>query len=298
MASNEAAGATQSIVVSRARLSALTAAAMVAFAANSVLCRLALKSTRIDPATFTSIRLVSGALMLALIMLARKDGLRGKGNWFSAAALFAYAAAFAFAYIGLSAGAGALLLFTAVQTTMLLHALRRGERLAALQWFGFAVSLSGLVALLLPGITAPPLTSAVLMLGAGIAWGIYSIRGRGCADPAGETAANFARSLPMTATLSALLLLFKSCTFDGIGALYAVLSGAMASGLGYAIWYSALRGLSGTSAAVVQLSVPVLAALGGVAFLGEAITLRLVLTSIAILGGIGMVVVRRQPART
>jgi drug/metabolite transporter (DMT)-like permease len=274
------------------RLWVLTIAAMVAFAANSVLCRLALKSTRIDPASFTSIRLMSGALALMLIMLARKSALQGKGSWFSAAALFAYAAAFSFAYIRLSAGAGALLLFTAVQSTMLLYALWRGERLGALQWFGFVLSLSGLVALLLPGITAPPMTSAALMLSAGIAWGIYSIRGRGCADPTGETATNFSRALPLSLALSAAC--YGRVTIDTPGALYAVVSGALASGVGYAIWYSALRGLSGTRAAVVQLSVPAIAALSGVVFLGESLTARLVLASAAILGGIGLVVATRS----
>jgi drug/metabolite transporter (DMT)-like permease len=273
------------------RVFALTALAMIAFAANSVLCRLALRNTGIDPATFTSIRLVAGALTLALIMLLRGGAVTRHGNWFSGAALFAYAAAFSFAYIGLSAGTGALLLFTAVQTTMVLHALWRGERLRALQWFGFALSLCGLLALLLPGVTAPPASSAILMLVAGFAWGIYSIRGRGCADPAGETAANFLRSVPMALALSALF--YSRFAFDSLGAIYALLSGAIASGLGYTVWYAALRSLSGTGAAAVQLSVPVIAAIGGIVLLGEMLTLRLLLASIAILGGIAMVVVRR-----
>jgi drug/metabolite transporter (DMT)-like permease len=271
---------------------ALTAVAMVAFAANSVLCRLALKNTGIDPATFTGIRLIAGTLTLMLIVLLRTGAVSRAGNWFSAAALFAYAAAFSFAYIGLSAATGALLLFTAVQTTMVLYALWRGERLHALQWCGFALSLCGLLALLLPGVTAPPPSSAVLMLVAGFAWGIYSIRGRGCADPAGETAANFARSVPMTLALSAAC--YSRFAFDSLGAVYALLSGAIASGLGYAVWYSALRSLSGTSAAAVQLSVPVIAAIGGVLLLGEMLSLRLLLASLAILGGIGMVVARRR----
>jgi drug/metabolite transporter (DMT)-like permease len=205
--------------------------------------------------------------------------------------LFAYAAAFSFAYIGLSAGTGALLLFTAVQTTMVLYALWRGERLHALQWFGFVLSLAGLLALLLPGVTAPPASSAALMLGAGFAWGVYSIRGRGCVDPAGATASNFMRSVPMTLLLSAAC--YRYFAFDMLGAIYALLSGAIASGLGYAVWYTALRGLSGTSAAAVQLSVPAIAAIGGVMLLGESLTLRLVLASVAILGGIGLVVVQR-----
>ena len=274
------------------RVCTLTAVAMFAFAANSVLCRLALRNTGIDPATFTSIRLVAGALTLVLIVMLRTGAAPLRGNWFSAAALFAYAAAFSFAYIGLSAGTGALLLFTAVQTTMVLYALWRGERLQALQWCGFALSLSGLLVLFLPGLTAPPPGSAALMLAAGLAWGVYSIRGRGCADPAGETAANFARSVPMTLVLSALC--HARFAFDSLGAIYALLSGAIASGLGYAVWYSALRSLSGTSAAAVQLSVPVIAAIGGIAMLGESLSLRLLLASVAILGGIGMVVMSRR----
>jgi len=265
---------------------------MIAFAANSVLCRLALKNTAIDAATFTSMRLASGALVLALIALARTHALPRAGSWRSAAALFVYAAAFSFAYVGLSAGTGALLLFGAVQTTMVAHALWRGERLHAVQWFGFVLSMSGLVVLLLPGLAAPPLLRAALMLGAGLAWGVYSIRGRGCADPAGETAANFARTLPLAAALSAAF--HADAKFDSVGALYAVLSGAVASGLGYVLWYAALRGLSGTAAAAVQLSVPALAAFGGVVLLGETVTLRLLLASAAILGGIGLVVVRRR----
>jgi drug/metabolite transporter (DMT)-like permease len=278
----------------RLRVFALTTIAMGAFAANSVLCRRALATTTIDAATFTSVRLASGALMLALIMLLRRNPLRQHGNWFSAAALFAYAAGFSFAYLALSTGTGALLLFTAVQTTMIGHALWRGERLRASQWFGLLLSITGLVVLLLPGITAPPLFYAALMLLAGGAWGVYSIRGRGCADAAGETAANFVRAVPLTLALSAVF--YSHMHFDAAGAVYAVLSGALASGLGYTIWYSALRGLSGTSAAAVQLSVPVLAALGGIVWLGEAPTLRLAFASAAILGGIALVVlVRARP---
>ena len=275
------------------RLAALTTTAMIAFAANSVLCRLALKNTAIDPATFTSIRLISGATMLGLITLLHQRALPRQGNWISAGALFAYAAAFSFAYIGLPAGTGALLLFTAVQSTMITHALARGERLRPWQWIGFLLSLSGLIALLAPGLAAPPPTSAALMLAAGIAWGIYSIRGRSLANPAGETAGNFVRSMPLTLALSAAL--FEHHSFDRAGALYAVLSGAIASGLGYAIWYSALRDLRAASAAAVQLSVPAIAAVGGVIFLGEAITLRLFVASAAILGGIGLVVANRRP---
>jgi len=272
------------------RLCALTLAAMLAFAANSVLCRLALKTTAIDPATFTGIRIVAGASVLAAFIALRRQPLLAHGNWISASALFAYAAAFSFAYVGLAAGTGALLLFAAVQATMIAYALQRGERLHVRQWLGLLVSMIGLVVLLLPGLSAPPPLQAALMLSAGLAWGVYSIRGRGCADPAAETAANFVRAM-----LPALLLsvtCYANASLDRAGAVYAVLSGALTSGLGYVIWYAALSGLSSTSAAVVQLSVPALAAAGGVWFLGESLTLRLLLASSAILGGIALVVVR------
>jgi drug/metabolite transporter (DMT)-like permease len=274
------------------RVASLTVIAMTAFAANSVLCRLALKSTSIDPASFTTIRLMSGALVLSLIAFVRARTLPRQGNWISAAALFVYAAAFSFAYVAMSVGTGALLLFTAVQMTMIAYALWRGERLHGAQWLGFVLSLSGLVALLLPGLNSPPLLQGGLMLGAGIAWGIYSIRGRGCADPGAATSDNFLRAVPMTIALS--LVFLARFNFDWNGVLFALLSGAIASGLGYVIWYAALRDLRATSAAAVQLSVPALAALGGVAFLGEAISWRLLLASAAILGGIGLVVVRRK----
>jgi drug/metabolite transporter (DMT)-like permease len=274
------------------RLFTLTLVAMVAFAANSVLCRLALKNTSIDAASFTTLRLASGALMLAMFVGVRRDTRKLSGNWASTVALFAYAAAFSFAYIELSAGTGALLLFAAVQTTMILYSMWRGERLRTIQWLGLLVSLGGLVVLVLPGIASPPLTSAMLMLAAGIAWGAYSLRGRGCVDPAGETAGNFMRTLPLTLALSAIF--WSHAHFNGLGTLYALLSGAIASGLGYAIWYAALRGLSGTRAAAVQLSVPVIAAIGGIVFLGESISVRLVLACVAILGGIGLVVLERR----
>jgi drug/metabolite transporter (DMT)-like permease len=274
------------------QLFALTVVAMLAFAANSVLCRLALKNTSIDAATFTTLRLVAGAVMLALLVSLRTGKRNLGGNWTSTLALFAYAVTFSFAYIGLSAGTGALLLFAAVQTTMIVDTMLRGERLRPIQWLGFTLSLAGLVVLVLPGISAPPLTSAILMLAAGISWGAYSLRGRGCIDPAGDTAGNFVRCVPLSLAASAIF--WSNVHFDNLGALYAVLSGAIASGLGYVIWYTALRGLSGTKAAVVQLSVPVIAAFGGILFLGESMTLRLILACVAILGGIGLVVLERR----
>lgn len=278
--------------MSPARLIALTSLAMLAFACNSLLCRVALIHTRIDAASFTAIRLLSGALMLGLIVRMR-GGLRsGGGNWASALALFVYAAGFSFAYLSLPASTGALLLFGAVQATMICHGLWSGERLRRLQLAGFALALAGLVGLLAPSLTAPPLFGSLLMLSAGIAWGVYSLRGKGAGDPLQVTAGNFLRAVPIAAILSALML--NAATVDGAGMVYAVLSGALASGIGYAVWYTALPFLKATSAATVQLSVPVIAAVGGIAFLGEALTLRLALASAAILGGIALVVLRNK----
>ncbi len=291
--------------MSPTRLILLTLFAMLSFAGNSVLCRLALRQTAIDAASFTTIRLLSGALMLALLVHFRRPaatvaagapgGKRGiGGNWPSACALFAYAGGFSFAYLSLPTGTGALLLFGAVQATMILAGLWSGERFSARQAGGLALALAGLVAIMLPGLSAPPLGGALLMLSAGIAWGIYSLRGRGVADPAGATAGNFLRAAPLSLLLSAVLLAQQQ--LDRLGMLYAVLSGALASGIGYAVWYAALRGLTATRAASVQLSVPVIAALAGVLFLHEPISLRLLLASVAILGGIALVVFERRPA--
>jgi drug/metabolite transporter (DMT)-like permease len=271
------------------------ALAMVAFAGNSLLCRLALKQTSIDPATFTALRLVSGAVVLALLVHLR-GGRPGKaGDSISAAALFAYAAAFSFAYVSLSAGTGALLLFGAVQLTMVLTALYLGERPSLMQWSGLGFAAAGLVILLLPGVAAPPLLQAVLMLLAGVAWGVYSLRGRGKPDAAAVTAGNFMRAVPMGIAL--LLIASPWLQWDVQGAIYALLSGGVASGLGYAIWYSVLRHLGATQAASVQLSVPAITAVGGVVMLNESLTLRLVIASVAILGGIALVLRGRVVTR-
>jgi drug/metabolite transporter (DMT)-like permease len=274
----------------------LTSLAMIAFAGNSLICRAALQHTAIDAASFTTIRLVSGALMLWLVVRVRRGKYTGGGGWLSALALFAYAAGFSFAYVSLSAATGALLLFGAVQATMIGYGIWAGERLLRLQIVGLVIALAGLTGLLLPGLSAPPLYGSVLMLGAGVAWGLYSLRGKGAGDPATVTASNFLRTVPIAAALSIITL--KVSSLDAAGFVYAVLSGAVASGLGYAIWYTALPALKATSAATVQLSVPVIAALGGVVILGEAITLRLVLASIAILGGIALVFLEKQHAHT
>ena len=278
----------------RSRVVLLTLIALIAFAANSILCRLAFERSDIDAASFTTIRLLSGALMLWLIV-ALRSGARGiGGSWPSAAALFAYAAAFSFAYVSLPTGVGALLLFGAVQATMILAGLRDGERMGGRQITGLVLALGGLGYLMLPGLSAPPLGGSLLMLAAGIAWGVYSLRGRerGTADPIGATAGNFLRAAPLGIGLSAAALPWLQV--DAVGAGYAVLSGALASGAGYAVWYAALRGLAATHAATVQLSVPVIAAAGGALLLDEPVTLRLAFASVAILGGIALVVLGRS----
>ena len=276
------------------RVLALTALTMIAFAGNSLLCRAALGHTHIDAASFTSIRLISGALVLWLIIRLRRANHIGKGSWRSAVALFIYAAGFSYAYISLPASTGALLLFGAVQATMIGYGIWSGERLRAIQLAGLTLAFAGLIGLLLPGVTAPPLLGSLLMLGAGVAWGVYSLRGRGAGNPIAITAGNFLRTVPIALVLSAVT--FKGVSLDADGLVYAVASGALASGLGYAIWYTALPALKATSAATVQLSVPVIAALGGVLLLGEHITVRLIVASIAILGGIALVILEKRPA--
>ena len=270
------------------RVFILTLLAMIAFAGNSLLCRLAFKRTAIDAASFTFIRILSGAIALWLIVTICKGTSQKAGGWVSALALFAYAAAFSFAYISLSAGTGALLLFGAVQATMILWGLRTGERMRTRQWLGLALAVGGLVALLFPGLSAPPIDGALVMICAGIAWGFYSLRGKGAGDPVTTTAGNFLRAVVFAAGLSMVLLPWVKLDLAGAG--YAILSGAIASGVGYVIWYSVLPELKAASAATVQLSVPVLAAAGGILFLGESITLRFLLASLAVLGGIALVV--------
>ena len=271
----------------------LTALAMLAFAGNSVLCRLALDTTAIDPASFTSLRLISGAAVLWLLVTLRGGGAFSHGSWPSALALFAYAAGFSWAYIHLDAGLGALLLFAAVQVTMIGTGVARGERLTLPQQVGMTLALLGLIALLLPGSSAPPLPAALSMLAAGIAWGIYSLRGRGDSNPTAVTAVNFLRAAPLAILLS--LALLQSQNLDSQGVLYALASGAVTSGLGYAIWYAALPHLRASVAATVQLSVPVITTLGGALLLAEPLTLRLLLASAMILGGIALVL-RKQVA--
>ena len=284
------------------RTAVLTALALAAFAGNSLLCRAALRDTPIDAASFTAIRIASGAIALWLIVRLRASPQARAGSWPSALALFAYAAAFSFAYLSLTAATGALLLFGAVQATMIAAGIARGERLSTPQWLGIVVAGAGLVGLLLPGLTAPPLGGALLMIAAGIAWGVYSLRGRAPAaatvDPTVANAGNFARATPMALALlgAAFLAPREAVRFDAAGAGYALASGAVTSGLGYAVWYAALKGLKATSAATVQLSVPVLTAMAGVVLLAEPLTLRVALASVAVLGGIALVVFRRRRA--
>ncbi len=280
--------------MSNLKTATLTLLAMIAFASNSLLCRLALKDTAIDAASFTTVRMLSATLMLGLLIGFKPSVYRNNGNWPSALALFAYAAGFSFAYIHLSAGTGALLLFGAVQATMIGVGIYKGERLAGWRLIGFGLAIGGLVALLLPGLSAPPLLSAISMVGAGVAWGIYSLRGKGVGNPIAATAGNFLRTLPLTACLS--LLMFQQMAWDAPGLVYAVLSGALTSGIGYAIWYQVLPVLKSTTAATVQLSVPMFAAAGGVLLLSEPLGWRLLVASLAILMGIALVIHQKQKA--
>ena len=282
----------------RAPTLVLATLALSAFAGNSLLCRMALRQASIDPAMFTSIRILSGAAVLAAIFKLRGFRLRagslaGSGSWLSALALFTYAIAFSFAYVSLPAGTGALLLFGAVQATMIGYGLWTGERLRAIQSAGLVCAVGGLAGLLLLGISAPPLAGALLMLAAGVAWGIYSLRGKRAGDPIDVTAGNFGRAVPFALVLS--LATWSRTRFDYTGIGYAVASGALTSGVGYAIWYTALPHLKATSAATIQLSVPVMTAIAGVLFLGETLTLRLVVASSVILGGIALVVLNGGP---
>jgi drug/metabolite transporter (DMT)-like permease len=277
---------------SAAKTALLTLVAMVAFAANSILCRMALGPGLIDAATFTTVRVSAGALTLSLLLIPRwlRRG-RVAGNWRASFMLFAYMACFSFAYLSLGAGTGALILFGAVQLTMFIAALRGGEYFALWSWAGLALAFGGLVYLVSPGVTAPDAVGALLMMVAGIAWGLYSLHGKGSGDPLEATANNFIYAVPLVILVSLVFRTDLAASRDGV--LLAIASGAVASGLGYATWYAALKGLSGTRAATVQLSVPVIAAFGGVVLLSEHITLRLLIASAATLGGVAIVLAQR-----
>lgn len=277
------------------RTIALTVVAMLAFAANSLLCRMALQQASIDPASFGSVRLVSGALVLAAIVRLRAGPPTvARADWLAAAMLWLYVACFSFAYLSLAAGTGALILFGAVQITMFSVGLRAGERFTAAAWAGLALAVAGLLYLVSPGIAAPAPQGAALMTAAGIAWGVYSLRGRGAGEPVAATAGNFLRAAPLALALS--LVFAGAFQVSAAGLALAVASGAVTSGLGYVVWYAALPGLSALRAATVQLSVPPLAAVAGVLLLSEALSTRLLLSSAAILGGISLVLFSRTLA--
>ncbi|MEM7542295.1 MAG: DMT family transporter [Pseudomonadota bacterium] len=274
------------------RTALLTTLAMLAFAANSLLCRLALRDDAIDPASFASARVIAGALTLVLIALPRwRRHVAPKPNWWATAMLFAYMVCFSFSYLTLNAGTGALILFGAVQITMFVVALRAGETFAPMAWTGFLLAVSGMIYLVLPGLAAPDPMGAALMAIAGLAWGLYTWFGRRVLDPLEGTAMNFIYAVPPVIVGSVMFV--DVFNVSPVGLVLAALSGAVTSGLGYAIWYTAVKGLNGTTAATVQLSVPVIAAFGGLALLAEPLTLRLMVASLATLGGIAIVLLQK-----
>jgi drug/metabolite transporter (DMT)-like permease len=293
-----------------ARTLLLTFVTLLAFASNSVLCRVALAGGEIDAGSFTAVRLLSGAAFLWLVVVlprrvregerprephsdadpARGDARPPVGSWPMAFFLFAYAVCFSFAYLSLSAATGGLILFGCVQVTMIVCGIVRGERPSAWEWIGLVVALGGLVYLFLPKLAAPSLIGGSLMALAGVSWGFYSLLGRGVPDPSLATAGNFARSVPFTLVFFLFAPIGLTANASSKGILLAVVSGAVTSGLGYVVWYYALKGLTATRAAVVQLAVPVIVALGGVAFIGEPLTLSLVVSGALILGGIAIVI--------
>jgi drug/metabolite transporter (DMT)-like permease len=269
------------------RTAVLTAGALVAFAGNSLLCRMALGPSTIDAASFSTIRLLAGAFCLGLIAAStRRAGPRLQGSWMSAVVLFLYAIPFSYAYGLLTAGTGALILFGTVQVSMMVIALTHGERPHVRQWLGLLIAIAGLVYLLLPGLTAPSPLGATLMAMSGVAWAIYTIRGRGAVDPLAQNAGNFVRSIPLTLAVSLAAVSVQHVEMNG--AILAVVSGAVTSGLGYVVWYAALRGLTAPRAALVQLLVPVIAVAGGMIVLREPLTLRLVLSAVIMIGGIAL----------
>lgn len=274
------------------KAAAYTIFALVCFALNSILCRLALKAQAIDAASFTAVRLISGAVALFVIynLFGKKDAgeLVEKGSWLSAFFLFAYAVCFSFAYVNLTTGTGALILFGSVQATMIAAALFKGERPCLIEWCGITAAFAGLVYLVFPGLDAPPLFSSLLMASAGISWGFYTLRGKESRDPLAATTGNFVRAAPMILPIALFFIAQAHVSSEGI--LYAVLSGAIASGVGYSVWYAALKFHTATRAAILQLSVPLLAAFGGIILLSEILTIHLILSSALILGGIGLAV--------
>jgi drug/metabolite transporter (DMT)-like permease len=270
------------------RTVALTLFTLIAFASNSVLCRLALAPGLIGAGTFTGVRLLSGAVVLMLLVALRGRATAVQGSWGSAVALFAYAAPFSFAYLRIPAGVGALVLFGTVQATMIGSDLLKGKRLRRTELAGLVLAVAGLTVLTLPGVSAPDPAGVGLMVVAGVAWGIYSLRGRAAIDPLKSTATNFSRSLLFAIPLGIASLGYESFTLPGVS--YAIASGAIASGLGYALWYTALRGLTATQAGIVQLLVPAFAAIGGILLLGESVSVRLLFAGLTILAGVALAV--------
>ena len=285
-----------SVSISPARTISATAFALVAFAFNSILCRLALGAAAIDAVSFTAIRLISGALVLYILLaVSRQLSPAGRGSWRGAAMLFLYAICFSFAYLELDTATGALILFAAVQLTMIVVAMLRGEHLNGLEWAGVIIAMAGLVYLLLPGAGAPTLGGFLLMAAAGVAWGFYTLFGRGSSHAMADTSWNFIRSAPLALVMIAFWFFAEGgWHVTGTGVLLAVLSGALASGLGYTAWYLALAGLGISQAAVLQLLVPVIAAVGGVFIVAESLTLDLLIAAVIILGGIATVLYGRQ----
>lgn len=276
------------------RAALYTSLALIAFALNSILCRTALRGGEADAAGFTLVRLVSGAIALIVIsyFFSREKGFSGRGSWFSAFFLFAYAICFSFAYLGLTAGTGALILFGSVQLTMIVFAIAKGERPRTLEWIGLVAAVIGLIYLVLPGLSAPPVASSALMAAAGAAWGFYTLRGRGSTAPLADTTGNFLRSVPMIGIAAIPFLSKVNLSTNGL--LLATASGTLTSGVGYSIWYAALRHLTPTRAAVLQLSVPVLTAGFGIVLLSELATTRLAIAAALILGGILAVIIARK----
>lgn len=290
-----------------------TAFALVAFAFNSILCRLALRGDEADAAGFTAVRVVSGAVALVVIGLlvprlrSQKSQVTSAnqrlgtwdfrlgtlaGSWPSAFFLFAYAVCFSFAYLGLTAGTGALILFGSVQMSMVAAAILRGERPTLLESAGLLIAVGGLVYLVLPGLASPPLTSSLLMAAAGMSWAAYTLRGKSSTDPLADTTGNFVRAVPMAAVVA--LIYLPNLHLTPRGWLLAILSGAVTSGVGYTIWYSVVKDHTTTRAAVLQLSVPVIAAVIGIIWLNETATMSLLIAAIMILGGIGMTILGKR----
>ncbi|MFT7315323.1 MAG: drug/metabolite transporter (DMT)-like permease [Paraglaciecola sp.] len=263
-----------------------TSFALFAFAGNSILCRLALGGNLIDAASFTIIRLVSGVVVLAVILIMYRSNNQpaSKGSWLTSFMLFLYAVTFSFGYISLDTGTGALILFGTVQITMTLASLISGNKLHYAEWIGMIIAFLGVAYLVVPSLSSPSLMGFILMTVSGAAWALYTLQGRTSMNPVGDTAYNFLRTSPFVIILMAVT--FQDAHLSQQGVLLAVLSGAIASGAGYAVWYIALQGLSITQAAVIQLFVPVIAAIGGVLFANEIISLRLVVSSVMVLGGI------------